>query len=108
MNVGIISNAAGGKLIFSGRFRFIEFHYFYPVKLFFHFTGAMIEAKTHAAKNTLYFHAVVEIPRRLISYGLFGWRKCGQLAGFGTEEFLKSGRQLSSIRSGQNSRSSDG
>ena len=28
----------------------------------------MIEAKTHASKNTLYFHSVVEIPRRLISF----------------------------------------
>jgi hypothetical protein len=69
VNVGIISNAAGGKLIFWGRFRFIEI-------------------------STI--------------YGLFGWSKGGQFAGFGTEEFLKSGRQLSSIRSGQNSRSSDG
>ncbi len=40
------------------------FHYFYPVKLFLHFTGAMIEAKTHASKNSQYFHSVVEIPRR--------------------------------------------
>ncbi len=41
------------------------FHYFYPVKLFSHFTGAMIEARTPAPKNTLYFHSVVEISRRL-------------------------------------------
>jgi hypothetical protein len=26
----------------------------------------MIEAKTHISKNTMYFHSVVEIPRRLI------------------------------------------
>ncbi len=26
------------------------FHYFYPVKLFLHFTGAMIEAKTQTSK----------------------------------------------------------
>jgi len=42
-------------------------HYFYPGKLFLHFTGAMIEAKTHTSKNTVYFHLVVEIPRRLFS-----------------------------------------
>jgi hypothetical protein len=35
-------------------------------------------------------------------YGLFGWRKGGQFTGFGTEDFLKKGRQLSSIKSGQN------
>ena len=28
----------------------------------------MIEAKTHASKNTLYFHSVVEIPRRIFSF----------------------------------------
>jgi len=31
----------------------------------FHYS--MIEAKTHASKNTLYFRSVVEIPRRLIN-----------------------------------------
>jgi hypothetical protein len=45
------------------------FHYFYPVKLFLHFTGAMIEAKTHASKNILYFQSVVEIPRRYLEGG---------------------------------------
>jgi len=69
MNIVIILNAAGTRLIFSGRFRFLE-------------------------KSTI--------------YGLFGWRKCGQFAGFGAEEYLKGGRQLSSIRSGKYSRSLDG
>ena len=40
---------------------------FLPRETLFYFTGAMIEAKTHASKNTLYFHSVVEIPRCLIT-----------------------------------------
>ena len=32
------------------------FLYFYPVKLFFYFTGAMIEAEAQTSDNTRYFH----------------------------------------------------
>ncbi len=35
----------------------------YSIVPLFHYS--MIEAKTHASKNTLYFHSVVENPRRL-------------------------------------------
>jgi hypothetical protein len=33
------------------------FHYFYPVKLFFYFTGAMVEAKTKASVIVYIFSA---------------------------------------------------
>jgi hypothetical protein len=45
----------------------------------------MIEAKIHASKNTLYFHSVVEIPRR--NYGVLA-HLSGPSPNLGQEIFL--------------------